>query len=139
MAFAAEFEKPKVRFGYLNNERLELPQLMQLAELPSLVGLKPSEWVKRLERLPLTAVYAVFLTTWNGYSRNYDQLQGTGEAADAADIPVINAGDGAGQHPTQALLDAFTMRQKKGRIAGLRVALISKWWQLRHQPVHPDL
>jgi aspartate carbamoyltransferase catalytic subunit len=37
---------------------------------------------------------------------------------------VINAGDGAHEHPTQALLDLMTIRQKKGRIAGLRVAII---------------
>ncbi len=37
---------------------------------------------------------------------------------------VINAGDGAHEHPTQALLDALTIRQHKGRIAGLRVAII---------------
>ena len=37
---------------------------------------------------------------------------------------VINAGDGAHEHPTQALLDAFTIRQHKGKIAGLRVAII---------------
>lgn len=37
---------------------------------------------------------------------------------------IINAGDGAHEHPTQALLDAFTMRQKKGGIEGLRVAII---------------
>ena len=37
---------------------------------------------------------------------------------------VINAGDGAHEHPTQALLDALTIRQKKGRIADLRVAII---------------
>ncbi len=37
---------------------------------------------------------------------------------------VINAGDGAHEHPTQALLDAFTIRQKKGRIAGLKVAIV---------------
>jgi len=37
---------------------------------------------------------------------------------------IINAGDGAHEHPTQALLDAFTMRQKKGKLAGLRVAII---------------
>ncbi len=37
---------------------------------------------------------------------------------------IINAGDGAHEHPTQALLDAYTIRQKKGRIAGLRVAII---------------
>jgi aspartate carbamoyltransferase catalytic subunit len=37
---------------------------------------------------------------------------------------IVNAGDGAHEHPTQALLDAFTMRQKKGRIKGLRVAIV---------------
>jgi aspartate carbamoyltransferase catalytic subunit len=37
---------------------------------------------------------------------------------------VINAGDGAHEHPTQALLDAVTIRQNKGRIAGLKVAIV---------------
>ncbi|MEM9291826.1 MAG: aspartate carbamoyltransferase catalytic subunit [Acidobacteriota bacterium] len=37
---------------------------------------------------------------------------------------VINAGDGAHQHPTQALLDAFTIRDHKGTLAGLKVAII---------------
>ena len=37
---------------------------------------------------------------------------------------VINAGDGAHEHPTQALLDALTIRQRKGRIAGLQVAIV---------------
>ncbi len=37
---------------------------------------------------------------------------------------VINAGDGAHEHPTQALLDAFTIRQRKGRLAGLEVAMV---------------
>lgn len=37
---------------------------------------------------------------------------------------VINAGDGAHEHPSQALLDAFTMREHKGEIAGLKVAII---------------
>jgi aspartate carbamoyltransferase catalytic subunit len=37
---------------------------------------------------------------------------------------VVNAGDGAHEHPTQALLDALTMRQRKGRLKGLRVAII---------------
>ncbi|MDD3153726.1 MAG: aspartate carbamoyltransferase catalytic subunit [Victivallaceae bacterium] len=37
---------------------------------------------------------------------------------------VINAGDGAHSHPTQALLDIFTIREKKGRIEGLKVAIV---------------
>jgi aspartate carbamoyltransferase catalytic subunit len=37
---------------------------------------------------------------------------------------VINAGDGAHEHPTQALLDTFTIREKKGKIAGLKVTIL---------------
>ena len=38
--------------------------------------------------------------------------------------PVLNAGDGQHEHPTQALLDLFTLREKKGRIEGLEVAIV---------------
>ena len=44
--------------------------------------------------------------------------------ADVLDAPVINAGDGAHEHPTQALLDLFTVHQEKGRIDGLTVTII---------------
>ena len=44
---------------------------------------------------------------------------------------IINAGDGMHEHPTQALLDAFTIREHKGRLAGLKVAIIG---DLRAQP-----
>src|SRR5712664_1556225 len=37
---------------------------------------------------------------------------------------IINAGDGAHEHPTQALLDAFTIRERKGNIAGLNVTIL---------------
>lgn len=37
---------------------------------------------------------------------------------------IINAGDGAHEHPTQALLDLMTIREKKGRIAGLKIAIV---------------
>ena len=45
-------------------------------------------------------------------------------AAEFADIPVINAGSGAEEHPTQALLDLYTIRREKGRIDGLNIALV---------------
>jgi aspartate carbamoyltransferase catalytic subunit len=45
------------------------------------------------------------------------------QVAQVVDCPVINAGDGTGEHPTQALLDALTMRRRKGRIEGLKVAI----------------
>lgn len=50
-----------------------------------------------------------------------------GAAARAAAVayhPLINAGDGAGEHPTQALLDCYTLRRECGRVEGLTVALI---------------
>ena len=45
-------------------------------------------------------------------------------AADAASVPIINAGDGPGQHPTQALLDVYTIQKEIGRLDGIRVALV---------------
>ena len=45
-------------------------------------------------------------------------------AAAVSAVPVINAGDGPVQHPTQALLDAYTLWREFGRIDGLRIALV---------------
>ncbi|WP_017599993.1 aspartate carbamoyltransferase catalytic subunit, partial [Nocardiopsis lucentensis] len=44
--------------------------------------------------------------------------------ANWVDGSVLNAGDGTHEHPTQALLDAFTMRSRLGRLEGLRVAVV---------------
>ena len=45
------------------------------------------------------------------------------EAAKVAEAPVINGGDGAGQHPTQALLDLFTIQTERGQVDGSTIAL----------------
>jgi aspartate carbamoyltransferase catalytic subunit len=45
-------------------------------------------------------------------------------AAAVSTVPVINAGDGPGQHPTQALLDLYTIRDELSRIDGVRVAMV---------------
>lgn len=45
-------------------------------------------------------------------------------AADYASVPVINAGDGAHEHPTQTLLDLYTIRREKGKLKDLSVALV---------------
>jgi len=45
-------------------------------------------------------------------------------AAAVSSVPVINAGDGPGQHPTQALLDLYTVRNELGRIDGVSVAMV---------------
>ena len=54
--------------------------------------------------------------------RHYEE--GAAErAADVSSCPIINAGDGPGQHPTQALLDLYTIRQAHGAIDGLTVVI----------------
>jgi len=45
-------------------------------------------------------------------------------AAENSAVPVINAGDGAGQHPTQTLLDLYTIKKECGRLDGITVALM---------------
>ncbi|WP_067260636.1 aspartate carbamoyltransferase [Methanobrevibacter cuticularis] len=52
-------------------------------------------------------------------------LEGVGRfISDIVDVPVINAGDGAGQHPTQTLLDLYTIKREFNKIKGLNVALV---------------
>ena len=45
-------------------------------------------------------------------------------AAENSEVPVINGGDGAGQHPTQTLLDLYTIRKECGRLDGISIALV---------------
>lgn len=52
--------------------------------------------------------------------------------ADKVDCPVLNAGDGFHEHPTQGLLDALTIRRRKGRIDGLKIAICG---DVRHSRV----
>jgi aspartate carbamoyltransferase catalytic subunit len=52
--------------------------------------------------------------------------------AETVGCAIVNAGDGTGEHPTQALLDALTIRRRKGRIEGLRIAICG---DVRHSRV----
>jgi aspartate carbamoyltransferase len=54
----------------------------------------------------------------------HPELGSAAKAAEAARKPVINAGDGVGEHPTQALLDAFTIHEELGRIDDLTVTML---------------
>lgn len=45
-------------------------------------------------------------------------------AASAASVPFINAGDGPGQHPTQALLDLYTIQKERGTVDGITIAMV---------------
>ncbi len=51
--------------------------------------------------------------------------QGSAErAAKVSSVPFINAGDGPGQHPTQALLDLYTIQKERKKVDGLRIAMV---------------
>jgi carbamoyl-phosphate synthase/aspartate carbamoyltransferase/dihydroorotase/carbamoyl-phosphate synthase/aspartate carbamoyltransferase len=54
----------------------------------------------------------------------HPEIGSAAQAAKYASVPIINAGDGAGEHPTQALLDLYTIRKEFGRIDGLKVAML---------------
>ena len=52
----------------------------------------------------------------------HDQEGAAARAAAVASVPVVNAGDGPGEHPTQALLDLYTIERELGRVEGVRIA-----------------
>ena len=54
----------------------------------------------------------------------YHEEGGASRAASVSTVPVVNAGDGEGQHPTQALLDAYTIHRELGRLHDLEIALV---------------
>lgn len=54
----------------------------------------------------------------------YHEEGGAGRAAAVSPVPVINAGDGDGEHPTQALLDAYTILRELGRLEDLEVVFV---------------
>jgi aspartate carbamoyltransferase catalytic subunit len=59
------------------------------------------------------------------------------KAAAVATIPVINAGDGAGEHPTQALLDLYTIKEELGRLDNFHIAFVGDL--LNSRPIHSQL
>lgn len=56
--------------------------------------------------------------------QRHPQIGSAKEAAEGATVPVINAGDGSNEHPTQALLDLYTIRKERGQIDGLNVVMV---------------
>lgn len=81
--------------------------------------------VKTFESFGIEA--AVIRHTENEYYKQLESLR----------IPILNGGDGTGNHPTQSLLDLLTIRQEFGGFAGLRVAIVG---DIRHSRVaHTNL
>ena len=54
----------------------------------------------------------------------HPEIGSSAQAAKYAHVPIINAGDGAGEHPTQALLDLYTIQKELGTIDGLRISMV---------------
>jgi aspartate carbamoyltransferase catalytic subunit len=77
--------------------------------------------VKTLESIGINAV-----VIRHSVDRYFDEL------TDNITIPIINAGDGCGNHPTQSLLDLLTIKQEFGEFHGLKVAIIG---DIRHSRV----
>lgn len=63
----------------------------------------------------------------NGYAdcivMRHPEAGSAERAAKVSDIPIINAGDGGNEHPTQALYDVYTIRKEKGRLSNLNIAM----------------
>jgi aspartate carbamoyltransferase catalytic subunit len=53
----------------------------------------------------------------------HPQIGSAKEAAAVAEAPILNGGDGAGQHPTQALLDLYTIKHERGKLDGTTIVL----------------
>lgn len=53
-------------------------------------------------------------------------------AAAVSTVPIVNAGDGANEHPTQALYDLYTMQKELGKIDGLKIAFLADFRYQRH-------
>lgn len=60
----------------------------------------------------------------DGIVLRHDKTGAAERAASVSSVPIINAGDGKGQHPTQALLDAYTIQRELGRISGVKIACV---------------
>ncbi len=65
----------------------------------------------------------------NGYRPDvivlrYDKENGAQTAVRFSSVPIINAGDGTGEHPTQALLDIYTIQKELGKIDGISIAMV---------------
>ena len=54
----------------------------------------------------------------------HDEEGASKRASLVSQVPIINAGDGTGQHPTQALLDLYTIQRELGKIDGIHIAFV---------------
>lgn len=114
---AALFYEPSTR----TRLSFETAMLRLGGRVVSVVGMESSSLVKGETLYDTAKVVENFVDV---IAMRHPQPGSVREVANSASIPVINAGDGAGEHPTQALLDAVTMKQIHGKLEGLTVAMV---------------
>jgi aspartate carbamoyltransferase catalytic subunit len=82
------------------------------------------------------------IRTVNGYADaivlRHPSIGAAAQAAACSDVPIINAGDGAGEHPTQGLLDLYTILEAKSKVDGLKIGLVGDLLNSRtiHSLIH---
>ncbi|MDD3020200.1 MAG: aspartate carbamoyltransferase catalytic subunit [Alphaproteobacteria bacterium] len=93
------------------------------------LGANLMNWDEKISSAQKGETFSDTLRYLNGYHPDaivirHHEYNAPNYVAGLVDCPVINAGDSYREHPTQALLDAFTIRESKGRLEGVKVAII---------------
>ena len=73
---------------------------------------------------PLEDTIQVFGSYSDAIPIRHNETGAAAKAASVSPVPILNAGDGTGEHPTQALLDLFTIQERLGRIDNLHIAMV---------------
>ncbi|HSX52994.1 MAG TPA: aspartate carbamoyltransferase [Patescibacteria group bacterium] len=72
----------------------------------------------------------------DGIVLRHPEIGSVDRAASVSKVPVISGGDGGGEHPTQALLELYTIQKSKGKIDGLKIGIVG---DLKHSRSHHSL
>ncbi|MBA0838356.1 hypothetical protein Goarm_010421, partial [Gossypium armourianum] len=118
--------------GYTMGKKFELDDVIEAQQFDRETLNAIFEVAKEMENIeknsPGSQILKDTIRTVEGYSdiivMRHFESGAAKRAAATAGIPIINAGDGPGQHPTQALLDVYTIEREIGKLDGIRVGLV---------------
>lgn len=92
-------------------------------------GFSNTQGTRAGEHEPLEDTIRVVSSYCDVIAMRHDKIGAAETAASCGGVPILNGGDGGNEHPTQTLLDLYTIKRLKGRIDGLKIALVG---DLRH-------
>ncbi|OMO83554.1 Aspartate carbamoyltransferase [Corchorus capsularis] len=118
--------------AYTNGKKFQLDDVIEAQQFDRDTLNAIFEVAREMEKVekksPGSQILKDTIRTVEGYSdiivMRHFESGAARRAAATADIPIINAGDGPGQHPTQALLDVYTIEREIGKLDGIRVGLV---------------